>query len=1388
MGTTSAGSIQMDLEIKSDLDKDIQAESSKIADRIRKQVDAMSGDMFKNLRLSLVASLDKMNESIKATLNRTKLEMQAFVEQMAGMVKQMSGVQMPYQKAQNDTEPSTTASQGPSVRGPPVSIPKIKIPKMTMDTASVQAQMANISNQISVTTEKVSSQKAQLQQYYDELDNVNEIRSSFATIRNEIAQNQQRIKELTETAAGMKKAMREATTISGKIALNDQLKSVESEIQKCVGDIKYLKMHLEQLSGVDTGRAITTLTSKIANLKKAISGNESNLMNMKAAFNDLQESQMPIKFPDFPELALPVSTADGFTSIANKVASTSGAFNKARAAVEYYAKSIGGLKGKVAGVTLNSLITGLERITNSAKRAGKALASTITRKFGNGLKSAGQHAASFASRLLGIGSASKKASNGMGRAHMGVGQLIKSFTIFSLIFPLVSRGIMALAQNIGATLMTNTAFANSLNQIRSNLATAFTPIFQAIMPALNALMSALATVTGYIAAFMSALFGKSMSTTKQATSGIYAAKDAMGAYGSSADKAAKASEKARRSLMGFDEINKLDDADTSAGSGGGGGGGSDMPVYTPTDVDDGPIKKWVKQLKDLWAKGDYDGIGKLIGQQVNKAVASFTKWISWDNLGKSITEFCDGFCELFNSLIDTINWENIGRMFGTGINTIVNTLYLLFTGINWERIGKALAQGLNGLVYSVDWDKLGHTIGSFLQAHIDALYGFVTTADWPAIGKALADGVMGLVYSVDLPKFTESLGKGLSGAISSVHTFVENINWTKLGDTIAKSINAFFSNINWADFGMTLSDAALGILDTLLTALQGIDWGQIGKSIGTFLSNIDWWGIISKVGSAIWEAFSGVITSLFNSGSGTVFLALLAGIKGLKSVFSMIDLKGAALNFVSGGLKSLASLGTGILKDVLPKVASGVQTLLGSGGLGKIVSGVTGIVAKAGPILSSIGSVVFSPTGLLIGGVAAGVALIVTHWDDIKKAAKNVAKWVGEKWDDVKKWTSEKWGKISKNLSDTWSDLKKGASDIFGKIGDKISEVWNGSDKNTESAWGSIKGVVADSIDTVRNDVSINSEKAGKAIEKNFNNARDSLIGANRGMSNDTKNAWGPLVTFMSDKCGSIKNDISRTFKDSKNTVDTNSKGMKSSVTGNLSDTTKWIAKTMYNEMYDKAKNMMDKFKKGSGAVNVKSTVQSCVGTATSWLSGLGGSSYSWGNHMISGFANGISENMWKVAGQVKNAADIVASWLHFTRPDTGPLREYEQWMPHMMEGLGKTLAASTPRFIGQVKSLSQSMSGAMQAALQEPTIAFAGERSLNVQHEWKESQSDTDKTTMKDLIEEVRGLKQKFDEVKEEIRNKDTDVYIDDQKVTKKVVDNVNKDTRKNGKCPIDM
>lgn len=1238
MGATSAGSIQMDLEVKSDLDEDIQAEASKLADRIRKQVDSMSGDMFKNLRKSLVASLDKMTEAVKSCLDRTKLEMRAFVEQMASMVKQMSGVQMPYQQAEDQPIPKTATVNSNPTRGPPSL--SVRKPKIKFDPQ--------------FDTEMFKQKYIELEEMMNMYDN-------------QILAKQAERKKVLETFTPNMNATAEET-------LNKQVMSLDMQITKL------------QDAAARTNITLSAMDRQIANAGVSATDTSSKINGLSTG--------------------------------------------------------VSGFKGKLSSMLSNLFKTkgGLKEVGIAALRLTKKLAVSGLRKFSNGMKSAGKETLKFSAKLLGVSTASKKASSGIGHASMGIGRLIKSFTIFSLIFPLVSRGIMALGQNIGATLMTNTAFANSLNQIRSNLATAFTPIFNAIMPALNALMSALSTITGYIAAFISALFGKSYDSTKQATAGIYVAKDAMGAYGSSADKAAKATEKARKTLMGFDEINKLDDKDDSSGSGGGGGGGN-APVYTPTDVDDGPIKKWVKKLKDLWAKGDYASIGKVIGEQVNKAVASFTKWISWDNLGKSITAFCDGFCELFNSLIKTINWENIGKMFGTGINTIARTIRQLLEGVNWQNLGKAVADGLNGIVHTVDWDNLGATIGAYFQARINALYGFVTNADWAGIGKALADGVMGLVYSVDLPKFTESLGKGLSGAISSIHTFVENIDWTKLGDTIAKSINAFFSNINWADFGMTLSDAALGILDTLLTALQGIDWGQIGKSIGTFLSNIDWWGIISKVGSAIWEAFSGVITSLFNSGSGTVFLALLAGIKGLKSAFSMVDLKGAALNFVSGGLKSLASLGTGILKDVLPKVASGVQTLLGSGGLGKIVSGATGIVAKAGPILSSIGSVVFSPTGLLIGGVAAGVALIVTHWDDIKKAAKNVAKWVGEKWDDVKKWTSEKWGKISKNLSDTWDDLKEGAG----------------------KTWEGIKSTVCKKLGLTKEGVA--------ADTKTMFNTMSSI-------GDDIKNVVGNKSKSTADKFG----ENMKAMKTSAKNVD-----IKSAVKSSIDKALNWIRDSAKKTAESRGKSMMLGMSDGTKKVSVKSAVETTVNKATSWLKGLKNLSPTWGKDMMSGMSEGMRNATYLVSNAASNAANIISQWLHFSRPDVGPLREYEKWMPDMMQGLSSTLESSTPTFINRVKTLAHSMSNAMQASLQEPTIAFAGERSLNVQHAWKEERQSSE-TSLGEVVEEIKSLKQKFDEIKQAVESKDTDIYMDSEKVTKKVVDNVNKDTRKNGKCPIDI
>ena len=91
--------------------------------------------------------------------------------------------------------------------------------------------------------------------------------------------------------------------------------------------------------------------------------------------------------------------------------------------------------------------------------------------------------------------------------------------------------------------------------------------------------------------------------------------------------------------------------------------------------------------------------------------------------------------------------------------------------------------------------------------------------------------------------------------------------------------------------------------------------------------------------------------------------------------------------------------------------------------------------------------------------------------------------------------------------------------------------------------------------------------------------------------------------------------------------------------------------------------------------------------------------SQKWGEDMVEGIGNGISKKSngsW-FTGKLNGLAGKIASYLHFSRPDVGPLREYEKWMPDMIEGLSKTLDKSSPQLINSVKNMSQEMSDELE-------------------------------------------------------------------------------------------
>ena len=67
-----------------------------------------------------------------------------------------------------------------------------------------------------------------------------------------------------------------------------------------------------------------------------------------------------------------------------------------------------------------------------------------------------------------------------------------------------------------------------------------------------------------------------------------------------------------------------------------------------------------------------------------------------------------------------------------------------------------------------------------------------------------------------------------------------------------------------------------------------------------------------------------------------------------------------------------------------------------------------------------------------------------------------------------------------------------------------------------------------------------------------------------------------------------------------------------------------------------------------------------------------------WGKDMIQGLINGIKGMAGNVGNAIKGIGSTIASFIHFSRPDRGPLRQYEQWMPDFMGGLAKGITDNT--------------------------------------------------------------------------------------------------------------
>lgn len=105
-----------------------------------------------------------------------------------------------------------------------------------------------------------------------------------------------------------------------------------------------------------------------------------------------------------------------------------------------------------------------------------------------------------------------------------------------------------------------------------------------------------------------------------------------------------------------------------------------------------------------------------------------------------------------------------------------------------------------------------------------------------------------------------------------------------------------------------------------------------------------------------------------------------------------------------------------------------------------------------------------------------------------------------------------------------------------------------------------------------------------------------------------------------------------------------------------------------------------------------------------------------WGKDLVDGLSKGLKQNLNKVKDAASGVGNAIKSFLHFSRPDEGALRDYETWMPDFMKGLAEGIRNSKYLVENATLELANDMSSSLLTSTGNALRGLKGgvETSLN--------------------------------------------------------------------------
>lgn len=504
----------------------------------------------------------------------------------------------------------------------------------------------------------------------------------------------------------------------------------------------------------------------------------------------------------------------------------------------------------------------------------------------------------------------KSSSKSIGSYSTGIGNTIGQMFKWMIILPMIVKGLTAFATALGQGLMTNQQFANSFNQIKTNMMVAFTPILQAILPALNTLMAALAKATTYIASFISAIFGKTYQQSYQATQQLIDAKVAMGAYGDSAKKAAKDV----KGLAAIDEINTLGATNANIA---GGGANNKIPQLVAPPVDtsavDSAMKGLVNRIKAYFSDISFTPLinsFKNLKSSITPIVNNLAKSLKWfmDKVLKPLTKWTieDALPAFFNLL--------------SGALRVLNPILEIFMGLGawlWDKFLQPIASWTGGAIVSVLNGLAGilSNIGAWISEHKPLLEDFTLVLGSFAVAWGVVTGAIKLW----------GIAVGIWNTIGAIAT------------TVTTGFGAAMAAINWP---IVIAVAAIGSI----------------IAIGVLL--VKHWDVVKAKAIEVWDSIKEKFNQ-FKEWLGNVFVTdwsqkfgflgdiINAYLANIRNVFDSVKrIFGGIIDFIAGVFTGNWKRAWQGVQDIFGGIMNGLQALVKAplnGVIGLINAAISGL-------------------------------------------------------------------------------------------------------------------------------------------------------------------------------------------------------------------------------------------------------------------------------------------------------------------------------------------------------------------------------------------------------------------------------------------------------------